>query len=211
MPTKIDLTGKAFGLWTVLKQDSRSKRVSWVCRCACGNTATVAGGNLRSGKSKSCGCNMAATVAAAMIKHGESRTKEYHAWHNMVNRCTDIKHKRYAGRGISVCEAWLNSYDTFLADIGRAPSTDLQLDRIDNTLGYFPSNVQWSTPQANTNNRECSIKIYVDGMLKTAVQIATETGYSYPTVANAIKQGKQITRFYLGVKQPQTGLPNAAV
>lgn len=57
MPSKIDLTGKKFGRWTVLKQgNKKGKRLYWLCKCECGTIKEVSGESLRSGKSKSCGC-----------------------------------------------------------------------------------------------------------------------------------------------------------
>jgi hypothetical protein len=54
----MDLTGQRFGKLVAL-EPIRSKNwghTKWVCKCDCGNTATVDIGNLRSGKSRSCGC-----------------------------------------------------------------------------------------------------------------------------------------------------------
>lgn len=55
----IDLTGRVFDNWTVLKRvENRGVDVMWLCRCACecGTEKTVAGRNLRRGDSKNCGC-----------------------------------------------------------------------------------------------------------------------------------------------------------
>lgn len=81
---------------------------------------------------------------------------EYDAWRNMINRCTKTNspnYKYYGARGISVCDAWLNSFDAFLESVGKKPEPHLSLERINNDLGYQVGNVKWATPTEQANNR----------------------------------------------------------
>lgn len=98
-----------------------------------------------------------------MTKHTELRekprykTKEYISWQNMKSRCYNkntINYKNYGGRGIQVCERWMNSFDNFISDMGECPE-GLTLDRIDNDGNYEPDNCRWTdrTTQ-NINNRK---------------------------------------------------------
>jgi hypothetical protein len=150
---KIKLAGQTFGRWTVVAEAGRNKQghVLWLCKCECGTEKSVSGLYLRGG-GKSCGC--------LQTKHGESglqRTPEYSAWVGMKTRCTNPKcefWKDYGERGIRVCKRWLNSFENFLADVGRRTSPLHSLDRFpDNNGDYEPSNVRWATGSEQQHNR----------------------------------------------------------
>lgn len=88
---------------------------------------------------------------------------EKNAWYNMIRRCsvpTCNSYKNYGGRGISVCERWMD-FDNFFEDMGNRPSSIHSLDRINNDGNYEPSNCKWSTKNEQMNNRR-KIKIDYD-------------------------------------------------
>ena len=81
--------------------------------------------------------------------------KTRNSYRHMVDRCYNPKNKRYSdwgGRGIQVCERWLEDYNNFLDDMGACP-TGMSLDRIDNAGNYEPENCKWSTYKQQANNR----------------------------------------------------------
>ena len=85
-------------------------------------------------------------------KHGMKKTPEYKVWCDMKSRCNNIKHKsypRYGGRGITVCERWINSFTAFLEDMSKRPFPKAQIDRIDNDGNYEPNNCKWATHAEN--------------------------------------------------------------
>lgn len=93
--------------------------------------------------------------------HGMTGTPEHNVWRRMIARCTYPsieRYPRYGGRGIKVCDRWLNSFSAFYADMGDRPTPKHQIDRIDNDGNYEPSNCKWSTPSENSLNRSTSIK-----------------------------------------------------
>jgi hypothetical protein len=97
-----------------------------------------------------------------VVKHGESSdpTPEYEAWHQMKSRClnpADKRYQQYGARGIGVCEQWIYSYGNFLAYMGRRPSPDYSLDRIDNDGNYEPGNCRWATRSEQQQNKRVSI------------------------------------------------------
>jgi hypothetical protein len=88
--------------------------------------------------------------------HGLSYTPEYKAWQTMRLRCTvptNSAYANYGGRGITVCERWLESPANFIADMGPKPSPAHELDRKDNDKGYAPENCRWVTRTVNDRNR----------------------------------------------------------
>ena len=94
----------------------------------------------------------------------------YYAWSHMRSRCYkvgDISYPRYGGRGIGVCDRWLDSYDNFRQDMASGYKHGLSLDRIDNDGDYTPQNCRWATPKQQANNRRSSRYATLDGITKT--------------------------------------------
>lgn len=111
--------------------------------------------NLRSGKSKSCGCLQKEIASKMLRQHGKSRTTTYQIWLSMNRRCGNSSHrayKNYGGRGITVCQRWRESFESFLEDMGERP-LNMQIDRINNNEGYYPENCRWATASENNFNR----------------------------------------------------------
>lgn len=163
-----DLTGKKYHRWTVLKyvgvHPTRRHRM-WLCQCDCGAQSIRDGGKIHT--RKSCGC--------IRITHGETKSrkrgstsKEYKAWASMKRRClkpSNRNFKDYGGRGITVCQRWIDDFTNFLADVGRAPQ-GYSLDRIDNDGNYEPGNVRWASPITQANNRRKARKPRYARLLK---------------------------------------------
>lgn len=190
-----DLTGHRFGKLIVVSRDllnTKSNKSRWVCRCDCGTTVTVIGNSLMSEKSTNCGCVRSQKLRERNGTHGGSNTKEYNSWTHIKGKCLNPNNRafhHYGGRGITVCERWLKSFQNFLDDMGKAPSKSHEIDRIDNDGNYEPSNCRWATRQEQCNNKRSNVVVTHNGETKTLAQWSRKLGFNYERVRIRLKNG----------------------
>lgn len=187
----IDLTGKIFGRLTIKGRDcTRSDGgVRWLCECECGKTVSVASRELNSGQTRSCGCLARELSKLRNTTHGLSDSPEYGIWSAMKTRCTNQNTKNYdsyGGRGITISDRWLNSFENFYADMGPRPSAEHSIDRIENDKGYVPGNCRWATLVEQANNKRTTRLHDLNGELLTVREIVNKTGLPRSTVMNRL-------------------------
>ena len=93
-------------------------------------------------------------IIARPIKHGMGKERVYYMWRDMIRRCYDERsdsYNTYGGKGIKVCDEWLEDFKNFLNWANEnGYSSKLQIDRIDNNIGYFPYNCRFVEPRENS-------------------------------------------------------------
>lgn len=190
----MDLVGKKFGRLTVTKRShSSGGNVFWVCLCDCGETKVTKSGFLNSGTTKSCGCLFYETTVLNgknRKKHGLRSVPEYYVWSQIKDRCYNKNRdgwKNYGGRGITVCDRWLNSFENFIEDMGFRPQ-GTSIDRINNNGNYEPSNCRWATPRQQVANRSNTLPKNVREIIHL---ISESQNITYNAAYNKLRRAAQ--------------------
>lgn len=147
-----DMTPKLIGETYLRKptEKSRQKYRYGLYECQyCGKEFEAMTKDIKKGHTKSCGC--------LRTKHGLHNHRFYKTWGQMVDRCNNPKikaYKDYGGRGISVCEEWLDTRNFVdWCDLTHPNQEGYTLDRINNDLGYSPKNCRWVDKSTQDINR----------------------------------------------------------
>jgi len=174
---KIDITGQKFNRLTAIKFSHMDKHwfQHWLFRCDCGTEKIIGMQNVMHGKTISCGCYN----KEKSTTHGYTNHPLFNIWKKMIQRChdkNDRTYKSYGARGISVCDEWKNSFDSFAKDMGTRPSKKHSIDRIDNNLGYRKDNCRWTTGHEQSINRRNVIYVEYNGERKRLFDLCEEMG-----------------------------------
>lgn len=161
----MDLAGQRYGRLLVLTQAPHiTGNTAWLCQCDCGGEKVVPSSYLRTGSTKSCGClpreQYGLNGKLSSTTHGQASnpTLTYNSWNAMKQRCFNplaTNYHKYGARGITVDPSWVDSFETFFADMGERPA-GTSLDRIDTAGNYEPGNCRWATPTEQNQNRRRS-------------------------------------------------------
>lgn len=212
---KQDIVGNIFGELLVLKRVEKPSNVAvgkytyWLCKCVCGKELIVSRYSLTKNKSKiSCGCvrkpNLM-TDKVRKIKPDSERVPKTirrlrNIWYGMKLRCfddTDNQYHNYGGKGIKVCDEWLN-FEAFKSDMYESylqfeeinGTNTATIDRLDNNKPYTYDNCKWATQLEQARNRSTNIKVTIEGTTyRTLSEVAETFKINYDTIRTRYSRG----------------------
>jgi hypothetical protein len=201
-----DLTGRRIGRLQVLRRAESIKGASiWLCQCDCGTVKNIRGQYLRNGNAVSCGCYQKEAVRkhGRRGKKGDPRDPTYVSFVAMKGRVMNPNnpaYHNYGGRGIQICESWMNGgFVQFLKDMGDRPEGK-SLDRIDHNGDYCPENCRWATATEQSQNRRGLNLLACNGRVQAFSAWARELGISRGVLQRKMDKGmtlEDLCREYL--------------
>ena len=138
-------------------ESSKRKRRFGMYKCGlCGTNFKANTYDIKSKNTKSCGCYKKRIVSETHKTHGLIGTRLYNIWGNIKSRILNSKNKDYTdygGRGITICDEWLDVQNFYNWAMSNGYSDELSIDRIDNDGGYSPENCRWTTLTIQNRNQ----------------------------------------------------------
>lgn len=192
---RMNLVGQKFGRLTVVGFDHKdnTNKTYWLCECDCSerNKVVVYSNNLRSGTTKSCGCLARERAVETNTKHGLSRTRIYHTWQHIIQRCENTNDKdypRYGNKSITVCDEWhdFNAFRNW--SINNGYDDTLSIDREDVYRGYCPENCRWVDQTTQQNNKRNNHLVSYAGTIHTIAEWSRILNVNYQTLYGRIKR-----------------------
>ena len=190
---------------------ANGKRRRALYRCSCGREKVIQVQHVKSDHTRSCGCLRREVTSKMKREHGDSKRGQphplYSVWTSMKQRCANKRCKsypNYGGRGIKVCDRWLNSFEKFKEDMFDTWKKGLTIERIDNNRDYTPDNCRWATRAEQSRNKRNN-RTYQG---KCITDWARELGISRITIYDRIKrQGMTLSEAIKRTKRSQNEQP----
>lgn len=163
-------------------------------QCTCKNQTIkiIRMSRVDKGLTKSCGCLLDEARKQNNRKHGMYRSAEHNSYKSMIARCYNKKNDNYhlyGGRGVIVCDRWLESFENFFADMGIKPSNKHTLHKDEKTLIYCKENCVWATPKEQANKRRDNVIISYNNIELTLAQWSEKTGINRHSLEGRIERG----------------------
>lgn len=138
-------------------EKSKQKRRFGAYKCGfCGTNFKANTYEISIGNTKSCGCYRKKVSSESNKTHGLVGTRLYNIWSQIKDRTLNLKNKNYGdygGRGITICDEWLDIQNFYTWAMSNGYSDGLSIDRIDNNGNYCPENCRWATQIVQSRNQ----------------------------------------------------------
>jgi len=200
--------GQRFGRLTVIREAEHQYGHRYIlCKCDCGNEKSINLNSLVKGTSNSCGCYRKEYMANKNYKHGCTPRGKidrlHHIWSGMKNRCLNPNirgYKHYGGRGIKICDEWVNDFTVFRTwALANGYADNLTLDRINVNGNYEPSNCRWATIKEQSNNTRVNHRVTYKGETHTLSEWGDKLGINPNIIGRRLSKGMPVEKaFYVG-------------
>lgn len=130
--------------------------------------------------------------------HGMSRSRIYHIWNSMKQRCSNpktISYKYYGAKGVEVCQEWQDSFQAFYDwAMANGYAENLTIDRKDTNGNYCPENCRWATNKEQQNNTSYNKLHTYNGETLNVMQWAEKTNISANLLYKRLARGWDIEK-----------------
>ncbi len=171
----------------------RDKSKMALYQCSCENKTLVELSIIRVNRNavKSCGClKSSKNRSQRFIRHGMTKSTEYIIYLGIKARCLNKNsdsYGDYGGRGITICDRWLECFENFYADMGDRPSMEYSIHRVDNDGNYEPGNCIWATIDVQANRKRNNRILPFNGESLTISEWSKKTGLPRSTIKNRLR------------------------
>lgn len=191
--------GLQFGYLTITgfgepkKRNDGRNHVTANWKCKCGKEGNSVFTLIKAGHTNSCGCYRYERVKKVNSRHGLSSHPLYQVYEGMNDRCYNPMNKQYhdyGGRGIIVCESWVNdklSFFNWALQSGWAEG--LEIDRINNDDNYSPANCRFVTRKVNNRNKRNNRLVVFKNESKTLAEWCEILSFKYTIALRRIYRG----------------------